>query len=67
MHVAIPEEIKIHIRGHNLFDIFYGPFKKRENEILTRYINTAPREEFADILDVIDSFIYFESRKRRKS
>ena len=61
------EEIKIHIRGHNLFDIFYGPFKKRENEILTRYINTAPREEFADILDVIDSFIYFESRKRRKS
>ena len=58
------EEIKVYIRGHNLFDIFYGPFKKRENEILTRYINTAPREEFADILDVIDSFIYFENRKK---
>ena len=58
------EEIKVYIRGHNLFDIFYGPFKKRENEILTRYINTAPREEFADILDVIDSLSISKTGKR---
>lgn len=28
------EEIKIYLRGHNLYDIFYGPFKDREQEIL---------------------------------
>lgn len=58
------EEIKIYLRGHNLFDIFYGRYKKNEKEILTKYIELAPREEFADILDAIDSFIYFENRKK---
>ena len=34
-----------------------------ENELLSRYVALAPREEFADILDAIDRFVYFESRK----
>lgn len=58
------EEIKIHMRGHNLYDIYYGRYKQEEQEILTRYIDVAPREDFADILDSIDRFIYFESRKK---
>lgn len=58
------ELFKIHLRGHNLYDIFYGRWKKKENEILKRYIDLAPREEFADILDTIDTFWYFDSRKK---
>lgn len=58
------EEIKIYMRGHNLFDIFYGPFKKQETKILQKYIELAPREDFADILDSINRFIYFESKQK---
>lgn len=58
------EEIKIYLRGHNLYDIFYGRYKKEETQVLTKYIELAPREEFADILDAIERFIYFESKKR---
>ena len=58
------EEIRIYMRGHNLYDIYYGRYREQENELLTRYVELAPREEFADILDSIDRFIYFESRKR---
>ena len=57
------EEIRIYMRGHNLYDIYYGRYREQENELLTRYVELAPREEFADILDSIDRFIYFESRK----
>ena len=57
------ENIRIYVRGHNLYDIFYGRFKHNENEILTRYIEEAPRSVFEDILDKIDSFVYFTSRK----
>ena len=57
------ELFKICMRGHNLYDIFYGPFKKQENEILSRYIGLAPRKDFQDILDAIDAFPFFESRK----
>ena len=58
------EEIKIYLRGHNLYDIFYGRYKKEETQVLTKYIELAPREEFADILDAIERFIYLESKKR---
>lgn len=58
------EEIKTYLRGHNLFDIFYGRYKDREDEILEKYISVVPREEFKDILDTIDRFLYFESRKK---
>lgn len=58
------EEIKIYLRGHNLFDIFYGRYKNREQEILRQYVELAPREEFQDILEAIDRFIYFENRKK---
>ena len=54
------------MRGHNLFDIFYGPYKKQEGEILRRYIDLAPREDFKDILDATDRFVYFENRKMEK-
>ena len=60
------EEIKIHLRGHSLFDIFYGRYKKEETELLKRYIDLAPREEFQDILEAIDRFVYFDSRKYSK-
>ena len=58
------EEFRIHMRGHNVFDIFYGKYKKQETELLNRYIELADREEFADILDAIDRFLYFDSRKK---
>lgn len=58
------EEIRIHMRGHNLYDIYYGRYRENEQEILSRYIDAAPRKVFADILDSIDRFIYFESRKK---
>lgn len=59
------ETIKIYVRGHNLFDIFYGKYKgEKETEILNRYIEEAPRNEFADILNAIDNFMYFMNRKR---
>ena len=56
------EEIRIYLRGHNLFDIFYGAFKERETELLKQYIEVAPREDFQDILDAVERFVYFESR-----
>lgn len=58
------EAFKIHMRGHNLFDIFYGKFKKQESEILGKYIELAPKNDFADILNSIDTFLYFGSRKK---
>lgn len=58
------EEIKICLRGHNLYDIFYGRYKKDEKNILSKYIRMAPREEFADILDAIDRFMFFESKRQ---
>lgn len=58
------EEIKIYLRGHNLYDIFYGSFKKQETELLKAYIDLAPREDFKDILDTIDRISFFENRKR---
>lgn len=59
------EEIRIYMRGHNLYDIFYGRYKEEETELLTRYLDIAPREDFADILDGIEQFLYFESRKKQ--
>lgn len=57
------EEIKIYMRGHNLFDIFYGKYKGKETEILKKYIDIAPREDFQDILDAMEHFAYFESKR----
>lgn len=58
------ELIRIYGRGHNLFDIFYGRYKDdKENEILKKYIEAAPKENFQDILESIDHFIYFSNRK----
>lgn len=58
------EEIRIYLRGHNLFDIFYGRFKEQETELLEQYINLAPREDFQDIFEALERFPYFESRSR---
>jgi len=57
------EEIKIYLRGHNLFDIFYGPHKEQEEKLLKEYIQLAPREDFKEILDAVEHFVYFESRR----
>lgn len=62
------ETIKIYVRGHNLYDIYYGRYKgKEETEILRKYIDAAPRETFDDIFKAIDDFVYFDSRKKLKS
>ncbi len=58
------ESIKIYVRGHNLFDIFYGKYRRNEEEILRQYIEVAPKENFSDILRAIDSFVYFENRRK---
>lgn len=59
------ELFKIYVRGHNLFDIFYGKYHgQAEQEILKKYINAAPKETFQDIFDAIDSFVYFENRRK---
>lgn len=58
------ETFKIYMRGHNLYDIFYGPFKSQEKKLLRRYLEIAPRDDFKDILDAIESFVYFEGRKK---
>lgn len=61
------ESFRIFVRGHNLYDIFYGRYHgEEETEILRRYIDAAPRETFQDILDAIDRFVYFENRKREE-
>ena len=60
------EEVKTYVRGHNLFDLFYGPYKKEEKALLKAYIDLAPREDFQDILDAIDQFVYFDSRKKAR-
>ena len=57
------EEIRTYMRGHNLFDIFYGKYKNEENALLERYIELAPREDFRDILEAVERFPYFESRR----
>lgn len=60
------ERIKICVRGHNLYDIFYGKYHgSAEQEILKKYIDVAPPETFDDILKAIDSFVYFENRRRK--
>jgi len=57
--------IKTYVRGHNLYDIFYGKYKgEEEDAILKKYIEVAPRDDFKDILDAIDNFIYFKNRKK---
>lgn len=59
------ETVLIYGRGHNLFDIFYGRYRgEKEQEILKQYIEVAGRETFRDILDAIDRFVYFDSRKK---
>lgn len=59
------ENFKVYVRGHNLFNIFYGKYKgKNENEILKKYIDVAPKEIFKDIFEAIDEFVYFDSRKK---
>lgn len=59
------ELIKTYVRGHNLFDIFYGKYHgDAETEILKKYIDVAPPEAFDDILKAIDSFVYFENRRK---
>lgn len=58
------EEFKIYMRGHNLYDIFYGRYRGKETELLRQYLELAPREDFQDILDAIEAFPYFDSRKK---
>ena len=58
------EEIRTYVRGHNLFDIFYGKYKEEETELLKKYIDLAPREDFRDILEAMERFPYFESHNK---
>lgn len=60
------ETIKTYIRGHNLFDIYYGKYRSKEEQMnmIKKYIEIAPKEEFKDILDSIDRFIFFDNRQK---
>ena len=58
------EEIKTCVRGHDLYNIFYGPYKKQETSLLRKYMDLAPREDFQDILGAIEKIPFFENRKR---
>lgn len=58
------EEIKTYVRGHDLYNIFYGPYKKQETSLLRKYMDLAPREDFQDILGAIEKIPFFENRKR---
>ena len=58
------EKIKIYVRGHDLYNIFYGPYKKQEASLLREYINLAPKEDFQDILGAIEKIPFFENRRR---
>lgn len=62
------ETYKIYMRGHNVFDIFYGRYHDRKEQmaLLQKYIEHAPKEIFEDILSSIDHFIYFENRKKER-
>lgn len=58
------DNIRKYVRGHNLFDIFYGRYKgEKENAVLKAYIDAAPKEAFDDIINAIDNFVYFTNRK----
>ena len=58
------ENIRKYVRGHNLYDIFYGRYKgEKENAILRAYIDAAPMENFEDIFTAIDNFVYFNNRR----
>ena len=61
------EDIRVYLRGHNLFDLFYGKFRDQETELLKRYIDLAPREDFQDIFAALERFPYFESRRRKEN
>ena len=39
------------------------PLSQYINLILRKYMELAPREDFKDILEAIDRFVYFDSRK----
>mgnify|MGYP006922387417 CR=1 FL=1 len=53
------ETIKIYVRGHNLYDIFYGRYKgEQENEILIRYIQKAPRKVDRFLLNIHAVYLY---------
>ena len=58
------EEIKTCVRGHDLYNIFYGPYKKEENQPVKKVYRLAPREDFQDILGAIEKIPFFENRKR---
>ena len=49
----------------SFIDIFYIKYRgDEEQEILKQYIKVAPRDNFKDIFDKIDAFVYFENRKK---
>lgn len=57
------EYIRTYVRGHNLYDIFYGRYKgRKETAILRKYIDAAPKSNFDDIFEAIDRFVYFNNR-----
>ena len=44
-------------------DVMFNSSLLYELAVLKQYVELAPREEFKDILDGIDRFIYFYNRK----
>jgi len=43
--------------------LILGKYKDQETELLERYIDLAPKEDFQDIFSALERFPYFESRR----
>ena len=50
--------------GYTLILLPDGKYKEEETELLKKYIDLAPREDFRDILEAMERFPYFESHKK---
>ena len=67
-----PQDMKEHMEeikpicGVIICLTFFMEDIKRRERLLKKYIEIAPRDEFSDILDAADSFIYFQSKTKQK-
>ena len=55
-----------YVRGHDLYNVFYGPYKKQETSLLRKYIDLAPKEDFQDILEAIEKIPFLRTESERK-
>ena len=52
------ETFKIYMRGHNLYDIFYGRFREQETELLKKYLVQQGLQRQIIIFGISNNFSY---------